>query len=179
MARTRAPATHCVHRWAQNTDPHKSGRTGNRRYDGMSYYLYATVMAVKYPKQGVVVVAADGVRDSMTTTAERHRIFNALPPDLRVLLQRELPQLERTSWAAAERDTADGVACNSGAPQCGLPRKGRMVALQPSAQDVQKSREIFESVILPRWLQRCSVDCAAVWNQTIGPVRNMRVPAAR
>ena len=54
-----------------------------------------------------------------------------------------------------------------------------MVALQPSAQDVQKSREIFESVILPRWLQRCSVDCAAIWNQTIGPVRNMRVPAAR
>ena len=111
--------------------------------------------------------------------AANQAAWNALPPDLRVLLQRELPQLERTIWAAAERDTADGVACNSGAPQCGLPRKGRMVALQPSAQDVQKSREIFESVILPRWLQRCSVDCAAVWNQTIGPVRNMRVPAAR
>lgn len=85
MSRTRAPATHCVHRWAHNTDPYKSGRTGNRHYDGMSYYLYATVMAVKYPKQGVVVVAADGVRNSMTTTAERYRIFNALPPDLHAI----------------------------------------------------------------------------------------------
>lgn len=85
MARTRAPATHCVHRWAHNTDPHKTGRTGNRRYDGMSYYLYATVMAVKYPKQGVVVVAGDGVRDSITTSTERSRIFNALPPDLHAI----------------------------------------------------------------------------------------------
>ena len=50
-----------------------------------------------------------------------------------------------------------------------------------AAPDVPRERfpRFFESVILPRWLQRCSADCAAVWNQTIGPVRNMRVPAAR
>ena len=62
MAKTRAPATHCVHRWAHNEDPSKHGKTRNVRFDGMSLYHWSTVIAVKYPKQKVVVVAGDGIR---------------------------------------------------------------------------------------------------------------------
>ena len=109
MARTRAPATHCVHRWAHNTDPYKSGRTGNRHYDGMAYYLYATVMAVKYPKQGVVVVAGDGVRDSITTSKERSRIINALPSNWHVVMVDCDTYGDRLKSVAGIRECHDGM----------------------------------------------------------------------
>lgn len=103
--------------------------------------------------------------------------WRALPPDLRTLLERELPRLEARIWDAAERDTALGIACNSGAPACTRTPKGRMTLVAVSAQDEQHRREIFQRVVLPRWLQRCSVDCAGVWSHTLGPAMGM--PAAR
>lgn len=80
MASTRAPATHCVHRWAHNEDPEKHGKTRNVRFAGMSLYHWSTVIAVKYPKQKLVVIAGDGIRNSTTTCSEKNRAINALPP---------------------------------------------------------------------------------------------------
>jgi TRAP-type C4-dicarboxylate transport system substrate-binding protein len=100
--------------------------------------------------------------------------WNALPPDLRTLLRRELPRLEGVIWAEAERETAEGVACNGGGPQCRQGRKGRMTVVPVSSADERERREIFESIVLRRWLQRCNVDCSAIWEQTIGPVRGIR-----
>ncbi len=105
--------------------------------------------------------------------------WNALPPELRTLLRRELPRLENAIWAEAERETAEGVACNSGGPQCRQGRMGRMAVVPVSPQDERQRREIFESVVLRHWQQRCSVDCGAIWDQTIGPVRGIRIPGDR
>ena len=80
MSSSRAPATHCVHRWAHNEDPGKTGKTRNVRFDGMSLYHWSTVIAVKYPKQKTVVVAGDGIRNSSSTCSEKYRAINALPP---------------------------------------------------------------------------------------------------
>ncbi|WP_084601049.1 TRAP transporter substrate-binding protein [Acidovorax temperans] len=100
----------------------------------------------------------------------------ALPPDLRELLKRELPKLEADIWAESERETADGMACNRGAPECQAGRKGRMVVVPVSAQDEQRRQEILTSTVLPRWLQRCGARCAQVWNSTIGPARGIPAP---
>ena len=51
----------------------------------MSLYHHATVIAVKYPKQKVVVVAGDGIRNSSTTCCEKQRAVNALPPGWHVI----------------------------------------------------------------------------------------------
>ena len=93
--------------------------------------------------------------------------WNALPADLRALLKRELPRVERDVWNESERDTADGVACNVGAPSCKEGKPGHMTAVATSAADERLRREIFASTVLPRWLQRCGPQCAAVWNRTL------------
>jgi len=93
--------------------------------------------------------------------------WNALPADLRALLRRELPRVERDVWSESERDTADGIACNTGAPACKEGKPGRMVAVPTSAADERLRREIFASTVLPRWLQRCGPQCVAVWNGTL------------
>ena len=102
--------------------------------------------------------------------------WEALPADLRSLLRQELPRLESAIWAESERDTAQGLACNSGAPGCTVGRKGRMQVVQPSAEDEVRRKEIFQSTVLPRWLRRCGLQCADLWNQTIGAARGLVVP---
>jgi TRAP-type C4-dicarboxylate transport system substrate-binding protein len=91
-----------------------------------------------------------------------------LPAELRTLLQRELPKLEAAIWSESERETGEGIACNTGAERCASGRRGRMTEVRISAQDELRRREIFASTVLPRWLQRCGPACAETWNQTIG-----------
>ncbi|MES2959431.1 MAG: TRAP transporter substrate-binding protein [Pseudomonadota bacterium] len=94
----------------------------------------------------------------------------ALPPDLQVLLRRELPRLEQAVWDEAERETEDGFACSVGAATCRKGRRGQMTGLAITPADEQRRRAIFSSTVLPRWLQRCGEGCAAVWNRSIAPV---------
>ena len=98
----------------------------------------------------------------------------ALPADLKATLKRELARLEADVWNAADRETADGIACNTGAGACTNGRRGRMVEVKVSAEDERRRREIFSSVVLPRWLERCGAQCPAVWNETLAGVTGFR-----
>jgi TRAP-type C4-dicarboxylate transport system substrate-binding protein len=93
--------------------------------------------------------------------------WHALPTDLRALIKRELPRVERSIWDESERETADGIACDIGAPRCQAGRPGRMIEVPTSPADERLRRQIFATTVLPRWLQRCGPQCAAVWNRTI------------
>ncbi|MCW7536750.1 TRAP transporter substrate-binding protein [Aquabacterium sp. A7-Y] len=96
--------------------------------------------------------------------------WRALPGDVRELLSVELPRLEAEIWAEADRETLEGVICNTGGKGCANGRKGTMVEVKPSAADVERLRQIFESVVLPRWFKRCGNECAKLWNQTLKPI---------
>ncbi len=99
--------------------------------------------------------------------------WSALEPELRVLLRNELPKLEAQIWLASEKDTADGLACNTGAPTCREGRKGKMVAVPLTPQDNTLRQEVLRTRILPNWLRRCGPSCADTWNQTIGPMHGI------
>ena len=94
--------------------------------------------------------------------------WKSLPADLRALLARELPKLEQRIWDESERETGMGLACNAGSAACTNGRKGAMTVVTASRQDEALRRDIFGTVVLPRWLQRCGAQCAPMWNQTLG-----------
>ena len=96
--------------------------------------------------------------------------WNALPADLKTLLRQELPKLEMSVWAESDRETGEGIACNTGAASCADGKRSQMTEVRASAADDKRRREIFVSTVLARWVQRCGAQCADVWNQTIGPV---------
>jgi len=96
--------------------------------------------------------------------------WNALSPQLRGTLKQELPKLENAIWSEAERETGDGIACNTGSASCVDGRKFKMVEVKPAPTDDARRRAIFESTVLARWVHRCGAQCAELWNQTIGPV---------
>ena len=103
--------------------------------------------------------------------------WNALPAELKTLLRSELPKLEKAVWAESERETSEGVACNTGAAACTRDRKGAMVEASPSAEDQKRGREIFATKVLPGWLKRCGSSCAQVWGQTLGPATGIKAAA--
>lgn len=106
--------------------------------------------------------------------------WNALSPGLRELLRRELARLEQAIWADAERETSEGLVCNSGGDGCVNGRKGRMSVVGEAPGDAGRWREIFVSTVLPRWVRRCGDRCVTVWNQTLGPATGIEAePAAR
>lgn len=101
--------------------------------------------------------------------------FGALPAELRELLLRELPRLERALWDAAARETDEGIACNVGAAGCRSGRPGRMVMVRPTPADERRRREALLNAVLPRWVERCGSSCAELWSKTIGPATGIAI----
>jgi TRAP-type C4-dicarboxylate transport system substrate-binding protein len=102
--------------------------------------------------------------------------WRALPPDLRELLLRELPRLEAAVWDEADRETTLGVRCSTGSAACPGGRPGRMVALPPSPADLRRAREILGEAVLPRWVERCGPECAALWQRTLAATTGVAAP---
>ncbi len=96
--------------------------------------------------------------------------WGKLSPELRGLLKQQLPLLEQAIWTEADRQTDEGIACNSGAGTCTAGRRGKMVVIRPTTADQKRLRELLTSNSLPRWVARCGARCAEVWNQSIAPV---------
>lgn len=94
--------------------------------------------------------------------------WRALGAPTQQLLRAELPRLEQAIWDEAERETGEGVACNTGAAGCSSGRKGRMMQVRESAADQARRREILVGTVLPAWQQRCGPACTASWNRTLG-----------
>lgn len=105
--------------------------------------------------------------------------FHALPPEIRALLKRELPRLEKAIWESSERETGEGLACNSGAPSCVYGQKGSMTVVKETPGDVKRRRDVVVSTVLPRWVQRCGPQCAVVWNNTLKPVTGIEADSRR
>jgi TRAP-type C4-dicarboxylate transport system substrate-binding protein len=103
--------------------------------------------------------------------------WNALAPDMQALLRRELATLESEVWTAAERETADGLACNTGTPACRGGRRGTMRGVAATPADLQRSREVIENQVLPAWLRRCGPHCAPAWNRTLAPLLGVQAVA--
>lgn len=98
-----------------------------------------------------------------------------LPEEVRNLIASEITGLESRIWLAAERETANGVACNTGAPNCQHGRAGRMVLVPHLSREDDVQQHLLRAIALPRWIERCGPPCIDSWNQTIGPVHGLIV----
>lgn len=105
--------------------------------------------------------------------------WNRLPMPLKTLLKTELPKLEAAVWAESERETLEGVACNSGADTCTRGSKGAMTVARPSEADEKRRREVFGREVLGAWVQRCGAGCAQVWDDTVGAAMRIRAPVGK
>ncbi len=94
----------------------------------------------------------------------------ALPADIQEQMRAGVTELEREIWAASDRETGEGLACNAGLPTCSTGRRGTMTVVPVSAADDERRRRLLTEVVLPRWVSRCGPDCVEAWNERLAPV---------
>ena len=102
----------------------------------------------------------------------------ALPAGQRALIQRQLPQLEKAVWDEADRETGEGIACNRGDATCTRGKRGRMTVLKATDADRRLLHALLAEVVLPRWVERCGVQCADLWNTKLASVTGLQARTA-
>ena len=103
--------------------------------------------------------------------------WEALPPDLQATLRQAIGKLEQSVWTAAERETADGLACDTDSGTCPdghRPSQMKLVAV--TAEDEARRKRLLVESVLPGWIQRCGTDCVTLWNQNLASALGLAVP---
>ena len=96
--------------------------------------------------------------------------WDALPPDLQATLREAIAGLEAQIWDASDRETAVGIACDIGAPDCGNEHSPSHMTLVPvTAQDEATRKRLLVELVLPGWIHRCGPECVTAWNQELAP----------
>ncbi|HPV23805.1 MAG TPA: TRAP transporter substrate-binding protein [Casimicrobium sp.] len=113
----------------------------------------------------------------LSVFAANSNAWRAIHPELRTLLERELPLLEERIWSASERDTVEGIACNTGVGLCESGTKGTMVLSQPTPADTGQREQILRGTVLKNWVQRCGEMCSTVWNEMLSGSTRLRAAA--
>ena len=100
--------------------------------------------------------------------AANTKAWEKLDPRVRTIIADGIKKLEKDLWDAAEYHTQQGLDCNAGLESCKLGTKGKMVVIQPSADDKALLRKTVVEIMVPKWAGRCSDTCIGEFNQTIG-----------
>jgi TRAP-type C4-dicarboxylate transport system substrate-binding protein len=103
--------------------------------------------------------------------------WEALPRDLQVVLRQQIEGLERDIWTAAEQETSDGLACDTGSPRCPDGHHlSQMQLVRITPEDEARRRRLLVQSVLPGWIQRCGADCVPLWNQNLASTVGITVP---
>lgn len=100
--------------------------------------------------------------------AANMKSWDKLDPKVRNLIETEIKVLEKNIWDAAAYHTEQGLVCNAGSDQCKIGNKGKMKVVQPSAADKALLKKVVAETMIPKWAARCTAECVADFNQTIG-----------
>jgi TRAP-type C4-dicarboxylate transport system substrate-binding protein len=95
-----------------------------------------------------------------------------IDPQDQKILETAISRLADDLWLAADKQTALGLACNTG-KNCSLNEQGSMVLIQPSSSDEARLAKTVKQVVLKRWVERCGKDCVEEWNNSIGKALNI------
>ncbi|MEL6640771.1 MAG: TRAP transporter substrate-binding protein [Pseudomonadota bacterium] len=102
--------------------------------------------------------------------------WNSLSADQQALLQTEIATLNDAMWAETATEDDVAISCITGGA-CEVGEPGSMVLVEPSADDLALRDQIATDVVLARWAERCGVECAANWNETVGPILGLTATA--
>ena len=102
--------------------------------------------------------------------------WNSLSADQQAFLTAEIAALNDAMWAETATEDDVAIACITGGA-CEIGEAGSMTLVEPSAEDLALRDKIATDVVLARWAERCGADCAAKWNETVGPILGLSAAA--
>ena len=102
--------------------------------------------------------------------------WNSLSEGQQTLLQSEIATLTDAMWAETATEDDVAISCITGG-ECAIGEAGSMTLVEPSEADLKARDTIATEVVLARWAERCGADCAANWNETVGPILGLTAAA--
>ena len=102
--------------------------------------------------------------------------WNSLSESQKTLLQSEIATLTDAMWAETATEDDVAISCITGG-ECAIGEAGSMTLVEPSESDLKARDTIATEVVLARWAERCGADCAANWNETVGPILGLTAAA--
>jgi TRAP-type C4-dicarboxylate transport system substrate-binding protein len=102
--------------------------------------------------------------------------WNSLSEGQQTLLQSEIATLTDAMWAETATEDDVAISCITGG-ECAIGEAGSMTLVEPSEADLKARDTIATDVVLARWAERCGADCAANWNETVGPILGLTAAA--
>ena len=102
--------------------------------------------------------------------------WNSLSEGQQTLLQSEIATLTDAMWAETATEDDVAISCITGG-ECAIGEAGSMTLVEPSEADLKARDSIATEVVLARWAERCGADCAANWNETVGPILGLTAAA--
>jgi len=102
--------------------------------------------------------------------------WNSLSEGQQTLLQSEIATLTDAMWAETATEDDVAISCITGG-ECAIGEAGSMTLVEPSEADLKARDTIATEVVLARWAERCGADCAANWNETVGPILGLTAVA--
>ena len=102
--------------------------------------------------------------------------WNSLSEGQKTLLQSEIATLTDAMWAETATEDDVAISCITGG-ECAIGEAGSMTLVEPSESDLKARDTIATEVVLARWAERCGADCAANWNETVGPILGLTAVA--
>ena len=103
--------------------------------------------------------------------------WQSLPADVRSVLQNSLRDLEAEIWDAAEQETEQGLECDLGKAGCKSTRKAHMTLVPVRPEDDLRRKNLLIQTVVPKWIDRCGGECAAIWKDKLAPMLRTEVPA--
>ncbi|MDP3161480.1 MAG: TRAP transporter substrate-binding protein [Reyranella sp.] len=94
--------------------------------------------------------------------------WNKLSKPTQEFMTAQFKKLEDASWASVEKDTKEGIACNTGNGPCSVGAPAKLKLVTPSDADRAAVKKALNDAVLPEWAKRCGAECAAKWTETVG-----------
>lgn len=119
----------------------------------------------------------------VVANAER---WDMLDPAVRAFLEAQIASaLEPAGWTMARDATDHGIWCSTGDDRCNpeatAPRnltKTELTLVELTEADSDRLKELLSARVLPEFASACGADCAARWNETVGPVVGVTIAPA-
>lgn len=102
--------------------------------------------------------------------------WNAMSPEQQAALEAELATLNDQMWTETATEDEVAISCITGG-ECAIGEPGQMTLVEPSEEDLKRRDTIATDVVLARWAERCGSECAATWNETVGPILDLEAAA--
>lgn len=102
--------------------------------------------------------------------------WNSMTADQQATLTKEVNGLTDKMWAETATEDEIAISCITGGA-CDIGEPGSMKLVEPSAEDLAMRDTIATDVVLARWAERCGEECAATWNETVGPILGLTAKA--